>query len=182
MRVGVGSGNPVKRRAVESVVDGTVEAVPVESGVPEQPRGHGETVAGAEHRARNVLDAGGYDYGVGVEGGVASLVRGDDGRVHFADGDVDGDLYLIMWAAVTDGDRWGRAAGPSLPLPASVAARVRSGDELGPVMDDVLGTEDVAKRQGAADVLTDGRLDRESALAAAVAGAAGPFRVELYEE
>jgi hypothetical protein len=30
-------------------------------------------------------------------------------------------------------------------------------------------------------VLTDGRLDRESALAAAVAGAFGPFRVELYE-
>lgn len=80
MRIGVGSGNPVKRRAVEqalgiatesgpgadprdaesSLLDGlpddpetvAVEAVPVPSGVSEQPTGHTETIAGAENRLR----------------------------------------------------------------------------------------------------------------------------------
>jgi non-canonical (house-cleaning) NTP pyrophosphatase len=87
----------------------------------------------------------------------------------------------VMWAAVADGDRVNRAAGPSLRLPDRVADRVLAGEELGPVMDDLLGTDGVAERQGAAGVLTDGRLDRRSALSAAVAGAFGPFRVELYE-
>ncbi|MFB6156084.1 MAG: DUF84 family protein [Haloferacaceae archaeon] len=179
MRVGVGSGNPVKRRAVESVVEADVEAIPVVSGVPEQPRGHAATAAGAENRARNVLARGGFDYGVGVEGGVASFAAGEGGDGW--DGAEARPLYLVMWAAVADGERLARAAGPSLRLPDAVADRVLDGEELGPVVDDVLGTEGVPERQGAAGVLTDGRLDREAALASAVAGAFGPFRVDLYE-
>jgi len=185
LRVGVGSGNPVKRRAVELSLGAAadadlpgdptavaVESVPVDSGVSEQPTGHAETVAGAENRAAAVLEAdagspSAYDLGVGIEGGVAEF-DGDDGR------------YLIMWAAVTDGDRVGRAAGPSLALPADVAARIDDGEELGPVMDDRLGTDGVATRGGAAGALTAGRVDRAEALAAAVSGALGPFVSELY--
>ena len=176
MRVGVGSGNPVKRRAVEAALDAgedalgegaTVEAVPVDSGVSEQPRGHGETVAGAETRARNVLAAGAYDLGVGIEGGVADL----DDRPG---------LYLVMWAAVTDGETIERGGGPSLRLPGDIAERVRGGEELGPVLDDVLDTEGVKERAGAAGVLTGDAVDRESALAHAVAGAFGPFVTEFY--
>jgi len=177
MRVGVGSGNPVKRRAVESVIaDGsggfgtaaTVEAVPVPSGVSEQPAGHSETIEGAETRAANAL-AEGYDLGVGLEGGVAEFPSGDEPG-----------LYLVMWAAVDDGGTVGRGAGPSMRLPADVERRVRSGEELGPVMDDVLGENDVAKRGGAAGAFSNGRVDREAALASAVAGALGPFVTDLY--
>lgn len=169
MRVGVGSGNPVKRRATAAVLaDATVEAVPVDSGVREQPVGHAETIRGAVNRAQAVLDAGDYDLGVGIEGGVAD-VPGTDG------------LFLIMWAAVTDGDRLGRGGGPSLQLPGSIAARVRDGDELGPVMDDVLGTDDVAKKQGAAGAFTDGRLTRTDALEVAVTAALAPVQNPLYE-
>ncbi|PSQ55891.1 DUF84 domain-containing protein [Halobacteriales archaeon SW_8_68_21] len=185
LRVGVGSGNPVKRRAVEltlgSATDAdlpadpsgvAIESVPVDSGVSEQPTGHAETVAGAENRAAAVLevDAGspsGYDLGVGIEGGVAEF-DGTNGR------------YLTMWAAVTDGDRVGRAAGPSLALPTDVAARVDDGEELGPMMDDRLGADGVATRGGAAGALTAGRVDRAEALAAAVSGAIGPFVSDLY--
>ena len=39
----------------------------------EQPTDHGETVAGAEARARNVLATGGYNLGVGIECGVADV-------------------------------------------------------------------------------------------------------------
>ncbi|WP_424014471.1 DUF84 family protein [Halorubrum xinjiangense] len=186
LRVGVGSGNPVKRRAVELALGSAadddlpsdptgvaIESIPVDSGVSEQPTGHAETIAGAENRAAAVLDAEprdsepAYDLGVGVEGGVAAF-DGADGR------------YLIMWAAVTDGDRVGRGAGPSLALPADVAARIDDGEELGPVMDDLLDTEGVAKRGGAAGALTNGRVDRAEALAAGVSGALGPFVTELY--
>jgi inosine/xanthosine triphosphatase len=175
MYVGVGSGNPVKRRAVESVIDAsdefdndtTVEAVSVASGVSEQPTGHAETVRGAETRAANVLAAGDFDLGVGIEGGVARF-GGSDG------------LFLVMWAAVDDGETVGHGSGPSLRLPDDIAERVDAGAELGPVMDDVLGEANVAKRQGAAGALTAGSLDRRSALAAAVSGALGPFVTDHY--
>ena len=167
-RVGVGSGNPVKGRAVRAALpDATVELVPVESGVAEQPRGHAETIAGAETRARNAFDAGGFGLGVGLEGGVARF-DGDDG------------LFLVMWAAVTDGDRLQRGGGPSLRLPDGVAARVDRGAELGPVVDDVLGEDGVAERGGAAGAFTGGRLPRADALADAVRAALGPFATDRY--
>ena len=171
MRVSVGSGNPVKVAATERALadrgEAAVESVGVDSGVSEQPTGHAETVEGAENRARQAVNAGDYDLGVGIEGGVARF-DGSDG------------LYLIMWAAVTDGDRTGRGAGPSLRLPEDVADRVDAGEELGPVMDDLLGESGVARERGAAGALTDGIIDRESALAHAVAGAMGPFVTSHY--
>jgi inosine/xanthosine triphosphatase len=166
-RVALGSTNPAKVRAVSRVVSGRVEAVAVDSGVAEQPRGHAETVAGAENRAHDALAAVDAAYGVGIEGGVAEF-EGTPGR------------YLIMWAAVTDGDRTGRGAGPSLRLPADVADRVRAGEELGPVMADVVGEDDLARREGAAGALTGGRVSRADALADAVAAAFGPFRTDYY--
>jgi inosine/xanthosine triphosphatase len=174
MRVAVGSDNPVKRRAVEAALPGdgvpervTVELVAVDSEVSEQPRGRAETLAGARNRARNALGTGAVDLGIGLEGGVAT-VEGDPA------------LFVVMWAAATDGDRWGEAAGPSYLLPDPVADRVRAGEELGPVMDDVLGEQQVGRRGGAAAALTGDRVDRATALSTAVAGALGPFVADLY--
>lgn len=170
MRIGVGSRNPVKVAAVETVVppefEATVDPVGVESGVAEQPFGEPETVEGAETRARRVVESG-YDLGVGLEGGVSEVPE------------VDG-LFLVMWAAVSDGERVGLGAGPRLRLPESVARRVRNGEELGPVMDDVLGESNVAENRGAAGALTAGIIDRQEALEHAVAGALAPFVTELY--
>ncbi len=172
MRVSLGSENPVKVEATEAAFAGLgnvdIVPVPVESGVSKQPRGHGETVDGAKNRARRALRSGEYDLGVGIEGGVATIDGGND-------------LFLVMWAAVTDGVRTGRGGGPSLRLPDHVAERVRAGEELGPVMDDLLDAENVAERQGAAGALTDGIIDRESALTHAVAGALGPFVTDKYD-
>jgi inosine/xanthosine triphosphatase len=173
-RVAVGSENPVKVGATEQVAgelfeDGAeVVAVAVDSGVPEQPRGRAETVTGAENRAARALEADpGADYGVGIEGGVADLAERPG-------------LYVIMWAAVSDGDALERGGGPALRLPDAVAERVRSGEELGPVLDDRLDTEGLKERAGAAGVFTGGAIDRESALVHAVAGAFGPFATDLY--
>nr|WP_231736981.1 DUF84 family protein [Halobacterium sp. CBA1126] len=65
-------------------------------------------------------------------------------------------------------------------LPDDVAARVRDGAELGPVMDDLLDTSGVAENEGAAGVLTGGVTDRTEALRTAVAGALGPFVTDYY--
>jgi len=170
MHVAVGSTNPVKVEAVERTLaryEPSVTAVAVDSGVPEQPWSIAETVTGAENRARRALEQTEASYGVGLEGGVADL-EGVPG------------LSLVMWAAVTDGRRLERGSGPSLRLPDRVATRLDAGEELGPVMDDLLGTSGVAETEGAAGVLTDGLTDRTSALSQAVACAFGPFRVSHY--
>jgi len=170
----------VKRDATVRVFpDATVVAEPVPSGVPEQPVGHDETRTGAQHRADAALEAGAYDLGVGIEGGVASFDGASTGDATAATAE-SAALYLVMWAAVTDGDRRGVGTGPSLRLPASIAERIRDGEELGPVMDDVLGESNVAEKQGAAGALTDGRLTRTDALDAAVTAAAGPFLSDRY--
>ncbi|WP_436909621.1 inosine/xanthosine triphosphatase [Halosimplex marinum] len=173
-RVAVGSENPVKVAATERVAGELFEngvevaAVAVDSGVSEQPRGRAETVTGAENRAARALEGDpGADYGVGIEGGVAELAERPG-------------LYLVMWAAVSDGEALERGGGPALRLPGDIAERVRSGEELGPVLDDLLDTDGLSERAGAAGVLTGEAIDRESALAHAVAGAFGPFATDLY--
>ncbi|WP_123538747.1 inosine/xanthosine triphosphatase [Halosimplex salinum] len=171
-RVAVGSTNPVKvaatERVVEELFEATVVGVAVDSGVPDQPTGRAETVTGAENRAARALEADtDATYGVGIEGGVADI------------GERPG-LYLIMWAAVADGERLERGGGPSLRLPDDIADRIRAGEELGPVLDGVLDTDGIKERVGAAGVLTGEVVDRESALTHAVAGAFGPFVTEFY--
>lgn len=172
MRVSVGSGNPVKIAAVEDALADVpgiaIESVDVDSGVPEQPRGRAETIEGAETRARRALGADSYDLGVGVEGGVAEL-------------EAQSGLYLIMWAAATDGERTGRGAGPTIQLPESLAQPVREGRELGPVVDEVLKTDDVGEGRGAAGVLSGDAIDRQSSLAHAVAASLGPFVTPHYD-
>lgn len=170
MDVAVGSENPVKiaatERALADRLTADVAGVAVDPAVPEQPRGHGETLAGARSRADQAV-ATGADLGVGIEGGVAQLSEPTG-------------LFLVMWAAVTDGDRTGVGAGPNFRLPAAVADRVEADGELGPVMDELLDTDDLGAGAGAAGALTDGVVDRESSLVHAVAAAAGPFLTELY--
>lgn len=191
MRVAVGSTNPVKRRAVQLAIESdaddfgegaVVESVDVDSGVDEQPTGHAETRTGAEVRAERAYATTEYDLGVGIEGGVARFTGGAVDTEWDGDGQNDREgRFLIMWAAATDGYRVGTGTGPSIALPARIADRIAAGEELGPVMDDVLGTSKIAKKQGAAGVFTGGRVDRAEALSQAVAGALGPFVCSLYE-
>lgn len=165
MNVGVGSGNPVKRRAVEEVLGDrvdSVERVPVDSDVPDQPWGHEETHCGAASRANRAYVDGEFDVAVGLEGGVCEHA--------FIDG-----LYLIMWGVATNGDRVIPASGPQFKLPEPVATRVNEGGELGPVLDDVLDRTGTKYEEGAAGVVTDGLSERAVALGQAVAGSVGPL-------
>ena len=172
MHVAVGSTNPVKAAAVERALarfDPDVTPAAVDSGVAEQPRTVAETVDGARTRARRSLEAvDDATYGIGLEGGVAEYESAPG-------------LFLIMWAGVTDGNRVELGGGPSLRLPEGIAGRIEAGGELGPALDDVLGTDGIAEDEGAAGVFSDGLTDRTRALSSAVVCAFGPFASAHYE-
>ena len=164
--IAVGSANPAKIEAVRAAVAGvwpeaTVRGVSVSSGVSAMPTGDEECLAGARNRARAAREAAGADLGVGMEGGVAHTTAG---------------LMLLGWVAVVDGNGVeGVSSTARLPLPAPIAERVLAGEELGPVMDDILGVEKSNHRGGAIGALTAGLVPRADAFAMAVLYALSPF-------
>lgn len=166
MKIAVGSTNPVKVAAVRTMIErvwpaAQVDAIAVPSGVGAMPMSDAETVAGARNRAiaaRRQLEA---DLGVGLEGGVNREAAG---------------LVLHGWVVVVDGNgREGVGGAARLPLPARIAERVLAGEELGLVMDDLLGESNVKQKEGAVGVLTAGLVPRQETFAIAVAYALAPF-------
>ncbi len=172
MKVAVGSRNPAKIKAVQSVLERAwpeveVVATAVPSGISEMPIGDEITLTGARNRAnaaRERLDA---DFGVGLEGGVHLDSAG---------------LLLMGWVVIVDRNgREGIGGAARLPLPADIAKQVLAGRELGPLMDDILGEENVKQKGGAVGALTANLVVRGEAFATAVAYALGPFVAgELY--
>jgi inosine/xanthosine triphosphatase len=165
--VAVGSLNPVKVAATRAVLQRLVphiriEGVAVASGVPDQPWGDEETIAGARARAeaaRNALDA---DWGVGIEGGVVAQP--------------DGAVRTCAWAVIVDrACRVGVGGSLSLELPPRVAALVRGGLELGHAMDNVSGQHNVKQGLGAVGILTAGAVTRQGAYETLVAYAMAPL-------
>jgi len=164
--VAVGSKNPVKLAAATAVFRSAfpaarAEAVAVASGVPDQPFGDAETIAGARTRAlaaRAALDA---DFGVGLEGGVVE--EGDSMR-------------SCAWCVVVHRDgREGVGGSLAMPLPPAVAAMIREGAELGHAMDTLVAQRGTKHGQGAVGILTAGRIDRQGAYEVLVTYAIAPF-------
>lgn len=165
--VAVGSLNPVKIRATRAVLERLrphvrIAGVSVASGVPDQPWGDEQTIAGARtraHAAREALDA---DWGVGIEGGVVDAGNGT--------------LRTCAWAAIVNrAGVTGVGGSLSLELPADVAALVREGIELGHAMDSVTGQHNVKHGLGAVGILTAGLVTRQSAYETLLAYAAVPL-------
>jgi inosine/xanthosine triphosphatase len=166
MRVAVGSTNPVKVRAARSMIkrvwpEAVVSGIDVHPGVRAMPMSDQECRTGARNRALAALDLATADLGIGIEGGVH---------------DDNGVLVLTAWTIVIDKQGLEGVGGSGrIPLPPSIAARIRRGEELGPVMDDVLNETDVKHKGGAVGALTAGLVSRKEALALSVAYALGPF-------
>lgn len=154
--IALGSGNPVKRRALEGALARLLGAdlprlacMEVASGVPGQPWGDAETRTGAANRALAALEAAaarGWAIGVGLEGGVASQ---------------QGRLWAFSWAvALIPRGEQAAARSAAFALPGPVAAMVEGGLELGEAMDTVFGVEGSKRDQGAVGLLTGGALGR----------------------
>ena len=171
-RAAVGSTNPAKleavHRALARLAPGcSVEGVDVPSGVRAQPFGDEETRLGAIRRAHSALAQSGADVAFGLEGGV------------IFEGEVP---WLVSWVAVVDRDgRSGEASGLRMPLPRIAASRLRSGDELGDVIDGLFDVHLSKQQAGAIGLLTEGFVSRTDAFADLVAMACAPLlRPDLY--
>lgn len=167
MRIAVGSLNPVKRRAAETVLSplypsATFEAVAAESGVSEQPWGDAETRAGALNRAGAAQIALDTDFGIGFEGGVVETEVG---------------LMTCNWTAiVARNGRIGIGGGGGELLPERVAQALRDGGELGPAMDALTGLTNVKQAEGAVGILTGGLVNRQTVYEISLRLALAPFR------
>jgi len=173
-QVAIGSANRAKILAVRTVVlrvwpEALCVPVAVESGVSAMPMTDDEAVAGARQRATRALAALDADLGIGLEGSASERSEG---------------LYLTGWVAIVDrAGRTGLASGARLLLPELLAARLRAGEELGPLIDFYSGERGTREQQGAMGYLTCGLLPRDASFAAAVACALAPFlRPGLYEQ
>ncbi|RME57387.1 MAG: inosine/xanthosine triphosphatase [Caldilineae bacterium] len=173
MRIAVGSTNPTKVAAAERAArrlwpEAEILPVAVVSGVSEQPLTDEETIRGAINRAQQARIALDADVGMGVEGGVQDTSVG---------------MFVGGWAAVVDSHgTLGVGAGGRLLLPERLAAQIRQGAELGPLMDRFTGAQNVKHNQGAIGVFTDGLILRTDALEMAFLYALARFMTpELYE-
>src|SRR5438132_5608891 len=160
VRAAIGSTNPAKVAAVRealATIAPECEVIPVDvpSGVGHQPFGDVATRAGALERARKALAASGADIAFGLEGGV----------------ELDGPrVWLLSWVAAIDpAGREGYASGLRMLLPASLAAGLRDGEELGTLVDALFGVKDSKTASGAIGLLTAGAVSRTDAFADLVA-------------
>ncbi len=169
----VGSSNPAKVEAVRGTLARLapgcrLEAVSVASGVSPQPVGDLETRLGAAGRARAALSLRpAADLGFGLEGGIVYEAAG---------------TWLISWvAAVARDGRAGHASGLRMPLPDAAGPRLRAGEELATIIDDLFHVHDARSAAGAIGLLTEGAVSRTEAFAQLVAMALAPhLRPDLY--
>lgn len=172
VKVAVGSSNPVKVGATQRVFsqflpEAELVSADVPSGVSDQPVGEAETERGALGRARAAMAAASADYGVGLEGGVE--FRGEE-------------CWIIGTCAVVHRDgRFGIGRSAEFLLPPALAAGVRAGGEVGPLVDQLTGLKDSKRKGGVIGFLTNGLVVREDLFASTVAAALLPFfHPDLY--
>lgn len=149
-RVAVGSTNPVKinavRRAFRLLCSAVVEGVSVESGVPPQPLGFREVIAGAVNRARSAMRIAGSDYGVGVEAGLV-----DTGAEH---------IELQAAAIMGPGGRISIGLSQGFMIPPGWVDEIRSRVELGVVASRETGRVGIGEKLGLIGFLTGGHVTR----------------------
>ncbi|MFC7364476.1 MULTISPECIES: DUF84 family protein [Bhargavaea] len=167
MKIIVGSTNRAKIIAVRDAfaslgIQAEVEGIDTDSDVSSQPFGDNETMAGARNRAVSAIKTGNHDLAIGLEGGVKEL---------------DGRLYICNWGALAlpDGKVF-TAGGAQIPLPEEVAQPVRSGKELGPVMEIFTSRADIRQTGGAVGVFTDGTVSRSDMFSHVVLLLAGQWQ------
>ena len=169
IKIAVGSLNPVKFTAVSIAYDRIfgddreriIQGVDVPTGVDDMPRTLVACVTGARNRAVAAQKMIGADFGLGLEGGVEQTPFG---------------LFLVGWVVVVDAHgREGVGSSGRVRLPGPVAQRVLAGEELGPLMDELVGREKTNHQEGAIGILTAGRVVREEMFVTAVLLAFAPF-------
>ena len=167
----VATTNPAKIQAILAAFDQIfgegschIDAISVETGVPEQPFGSEETRAGARNRLANARQVKPEaDFWVAIEAGI------DEGAT-------------FSWVVIESRDQRGEARFATLPLPQAILEQVRAGEALGPVMSKYTGIDKIGNKEGAIGVFTAGALTRSSVYHQAVVLALSPFHNDLYRQ
>ncbi len=154
IKVAIGSTNPVKVEAVKSVFKKAFKKVDfvnlkINSSVSDQPFGDEEIIKGAITRAKKVREKTEADFGVGIEGGVKETEFG---------------LMCSAWCVVVDKKgKLSLGGGMHYHTPKKAAVRIRNGEELGPIMDELTGRHNLKKEGGVVEIITKGLLTRTQA-------------------
>lgn len=165
-KVAVGSENPIKVAAVKKVCQKIWPQVKiinleVSSGVRIQPLSDEEAIQGAQNRARRVLKTTHADLGFGLEGNVTQMSVG---------------MFVTGWAAVIDPrGRCGLGSSGRLLLPKKIAQEIKNGGELGPILDQFLGSNNLKQKTGAAGIFTGNLITRQLAFETAIIFSLAPF-------
>jgi len=152
MHIIVGSKNPVKLQATKNIMEKiysklTVKAIAVDSGVPDQPFGLNQTIEGAINRAKNAYTED-VDLAVGIESGLMETPQSLTG-------------YLdLQWCAIYNGKRVTLGVSAGFEYPPHVIEEVLRGNEVGEIMDQITGINNLGEKKGAVSILTRGLLDR----------------------
>lgn len=159
----VASANPAKIRAVEQCFQVNfpeqairVSGISVPSGVADQPLTSEETYAGAKNRLMALKQQASADFYVAIEAGL------------------DGDM-TFAWMLIEHQGQLGKARSASLMLPKAALRALDQGQELGDVMDDLFGTQNIKQAGGAIGLLTHNRLSRSGVYQQALTLALIPF-------
>ena len=160
----IASLNPAKINAVKSAFEAAFpqqefdfKGVSVASGVADQPMSNEETYQGAVNRVCNAIQAiPEGDFYVGLEAGI-------EGNVTFA------------WMVIESNGQRGESRSASLMLPPQVIEKLAHANELGDVMDEVFGTDNIKQKGGAIGLLTHNQLTRSSVYHQALILALIPF-------
>lgn len=168
-RIAVASANPAKITAVRDCfidvfpdIHCEVQGYAVQSGVAAQPMSSAETLLGAQNRIQALKQQVTADFYVSIEAGL------------------DGD-FTFAWMLIEHQGKQGMARSASLMLPPEALTQLHKGAELGDVMDQMFGTDNIKQAGGAIALLTGNRLSRGGVYQQALILALIPFlQPDLY--
>lgn len=164
-KIAVGSKNPLKLQAVESILKNIFPgseyiSLKAESGVSHTPLSNEETISGAEKRAEDARKITGADWGVGLEGGMVKIA---------------GTWFTCVWCIIRDGEKETLGGGVHFQLPDLVVRGILDeGKEMGTCMDELTGMTMSKQKMGAEGILTRGLIDRKTTFKNAVTYALAP--------
>merc|ERR1719461_1862880 len=128
-----------------------------------------ESITGATNRARAALSAvPEADYGIGIEGGLE---------------EVGGRWFTAGWVVAVHkagGDSIGIGSSARIEVSVKVLKEIRSGKELGTVMDEFSGKSNVKQHAGMFGLLTNGAVSRTAGYEQAVCFALSRFCSPKY--
>ncbi|OQA68246.1 MAG: NTPase [Candidatus Diapherotrites archaeon ADurb.Bin253] len=153
MKVAIGTENKAKIKAVESIIKEVWKDVEfsyhkTNSLVKDQPLSDEEAIKGAINRAKEAINKGDADYGIGLEGTVNTNNYG---------------MFLHGWVTIVDKyGNIGFGQSASVHIPKTIEQRIKKGEELGPIIQELMNDEknSIRHNEGTNGILTGGLYTR----------------------